>query len=254
MRKERIKTSPVWQISEIKFKEIVLKSHTYKEMLQQLNLDYLSGGNYKTLKARINKEKIDISYLKQRRNKITKENLKKTRTPLEKILVENSSFCRQTMKKRLLEGNFLQEKCSNCGIGNQWNGEPLILQLEHKNGVNNDNRIENLCLLCPNCHSQTKTYAGRKVKKNYRCSECFKTITKNTKTKQCHGCMSRTSRKVESRPSRDELLKLILKKSFVEIGKTYKVTDNAVRKWCKAENLPRTLKEIKEYKDKLLIK
>lgn len=46
-------------------------------------------------------------------------------------------------------------------MGPSWNGQPLVLQLEHKNGINNDNRLENLAFICPNCHSQTPTYAGR---------------------------------------------------------------------------------------------
>ena len=53
------------------------------------------------------------------------------------------------------------DECAICGIGPVWCDQPLVLQLDHINGVNNDNRIENLCYLCPNCHSQTPTFAGR---------------------------------------------------------------------------------------------
>ncbi|MGB2240169.1 MAG: HNH endonuclease [Pseudomonadales bacterium] len=51
--------------------------------------------------------------------------------------------------------------CSSCGIGDEWNGKPITLQLDHINGVNNDHRLDNLRMLCPNCHSQTDTWCGR---------------------------------------------------------------------------------------------
>ena len=53
-------------------------------------------------------------------------------------------------------------ECSQCGIS-EWNNKPLTLELEHKNGNNRDNRVENLCLICPNCHSQTDTFRGRNI-------------------------------------------------------------------------------------------
>lgn len=55
--------------------------------------------------------------------------------------------------------------CAECGIGEEWNGKHLSLQLDHINGIFNDHRIENLRLLCPNCHSQTETFAGKRGNK-----------------------------------------------------------------------------------------
>src|SRR5437763_16057938 len=63
------------------------------------------------------------------------------------------------MTKRLLRMG-VRHECSQCGI-THWQGMPLVLHLDHINGINNDNRIENLRLLCPNCHSQTDTYGRR---------------------------------------------------------------------------------------------
>jgi len=62
------------------------------------------------------------------------------------------------LKKRLLEEGFLELKCIDCGIVDTWNGKPIILHLDHINGKSTDHRLENLRLLCPNCHSQTDTY------------------------------------------------------------------------------------------------
>lgn len=69
------------------------------------------------------------------------------------------------VKKRLIEEGYLECKCSWCGITDTWNGKPIVLHLDHINGVNNDHRLENLRLLCPNCHSQTDTYAGKGKRK-----------------------------------------------------------------------------------------
>ncbi len=65
------------------------------------------------------------------------------------------------IKVKLIKEKLLDYKCYRCGI-NSWNNESLSLHLEHINGDHFDNRLENLTLLCPNCHSQTKTYCRKK--------------------------------------------------------------------------------------------
>jgi hypothetical protein len=64
------------------------------------------------------------------------------------------------LKNRLINENLIEKKCKICGI-DQWMGKEITLQLDHINGINNDHRLENLQLLCPNCHSQTETYCGK---------------------------------------------------------------------------------------------
>jgi 5-methylcytosine-specific restriction endonuclease McrA len=68
------------------------------------------------------------------------------------------------LKSRLLKEKLIEYKCVKCGNTGEWQGEPLSLQLDHINGNNKDHRLENLRLLCPNCHSQTKTYSGKNSK------------------------------------------------------------------------------------------
>jgi hypothetical protein len=78
--------------------------------------------------------------------------------PLERLL--RPSVARCTVKRRLIQAGILRNVCDECGISD-WRGKPLSIQLDHRNGVRNDNRLENLRMLCPNCHSQTETFGAR---------------------------------------------------------------------------------------------
>ena len=81
-------------------------------------------------------------------------------TPLNELLVFGRRRGRENLKRRLLEAGLKENRCERCGI-THWHGEPLSMQLHHKNGNGLDNRLENLELLCPNDHSLTDTYGGR---------------------------------------------------------------------------------------------
>jgi len=135
--------------------------------------------------------------------------------------------------RRLVEDNLLEYKCSSCGITDMWNNKKLSLQLDHINGINNDNRLNNLRFLCPNCHSQTETYCGKHRKKVYNCLDCGKEIKKDSK--RCNKCSSilnnKNKRKFEV--SKEELIELINQYPMTKIGKMFNVSDNAIRKRCK---------------------
>lgn len=97
---------------------------------------------------------------------IRKPGLRTQAKNIEDMLVENSTTTNGYIKLRLLRDKTLPEICAieDCPTRKvkNWCGAPLMLQLDHINGVHTDNRLENLRFLCPNCHSQTETWCGRK--------------------------------------------------------------------------------------------
>ena len=86
--------------------------------------------------------------------------------PLQQLLSDPRRN-RSHLKMRLLKAGLLQNRCDVCGLS-EWRGRPLNIHLDHINGVKNENRLDNLRMLCPNCHSQTSTFAGRNVKRAIR--------------------------------------------------------------------------------------
>ena len=84
----------------------------------------------------------------------------------ESLFCENSTASRSYIKTLIIKNRIIEYKCSACGIGSIWNNKYLNIQLDHINGIRNDNRLSNLRFLCPNCHTQTETYCSHNLSKS----------------------------------------------------------------------------------------
>ena len=215
-------------------KEAIKKSISWRETASKLGLSNNSGSAYGTLRKIAKKNNFDFSHFKgQGYLKGKTHNFSKA-TPLEKIMIKNSTYNRGDLKRRLLKNGMLENKCYICGQLPEHNNKELVMVLDHINGVNNDNREENLRLLCPNCNSQQKTFAGRnakKEKKKYLCKKCSKKISRKSKSGLCVQCVKEY--KVKNRPSKDILLKEVEEHNYCIVGRRYGVSDNCIRKWLK---------------------
>ena len=229
---ERKNKSIVWTgFNDEEFINIVKTSKSKKEICERLGLSY-KGRNYSTVNRRIDKLNVDISHLNKNYDKMRYINIS-NRKGLEEICIENSTYNRGQLKKRLLNLGILKNKCYICGQEPFWNGKPMVLIIDHINGVSNDNRIENLRMVCPNCNSQLDTHCGKK--KNF--CECGKTI--KVGNKYCKECLEKHQksdklnlRKVE-RPTKEVLESEIKNANFSAVGRKYGVSGNSVKKWAK---------------------
>ena len=148
------------EIPDETFIQTVKENNCIRDVVGALGYSRASGSMAIKVKERIKLLNIDTSHFKGRNSK----SCSNPRYALEEILVENSSYENiACLKSRILKAGLLEYKCMECGNTGKWNGKPLVLQLEHKNGKHNDHRLCNLGFLCPNCHSQTDTYAGKNM-------------------------------------------------------------------------------------------
>ncbi len=144
-------------------KEAIKNSYSLRSVLIKIKLKP-AGGNYIQLQKYIKELSLDISHFTGKAwNKGLKFSIK-PRYTLEKILVKDSDFQSYKLKRRLFAAGIKQEFCEQCGWAQRAPDGRLPLELDHINGVHSDNRLENLRILCPNCHSLTPTHRGRKNK------------------------------------------------------------------------------------------
>ena len=196
-----------------------------------------AGGNHATLKKYLALWGISTDHFDRGARPPTREAL-----PLEEVLVEGSNYERKRLKRRHVEEGLKRLRCEMCGQGETWRGLRMGLILDHVNGVWNDNRLENLRFLCPNCNATLDTHCGRKNKRTVvdrECGYCGERFSpKYAKQRFCsRPCGVRHNapalHRVE-RPPYDQLLAEIAATSHSAVGRKYGVSDNASRKCVRA--------------------
>ncbi len=147
-----------------KLKDAVKSSFSIRQVLLKLNLRP-AGGNYEQIQKYIREYKLATKHFRGKGWNAGLKGIGKPRIKLEDILVKDSNFQSFKLKKRLFSTKLKPMHCEECGWSQKTISGYLPLELHHINGNSHDNRIENLKILCPNCHSLTDSHRGRNHKK-----------------------------------------------------------------------------------------
>lgn len=223
----RRRTSPIWKMESKQFQKLAKESDSLADIIRAFGFSP-DAGHYRTVKKRIADEGIDISHIRLGLDSRLGKRFDGGAAPLEQLLVKNSTYDRGYVKRRIIKAGIVPYSCAECGRKPEWNGKELVLVLDHINGVNNDHRVENLRFLCPNCNSQTDTFAGRTKKQRYYCETCGR--ERRTKTARfCKRCVPKARR--VKRPAIAVLKQEIADLGYCAVGRKYGVSDNAIRKW-----------------------
>ena len=192
--------------------------------------------NPETLNSYLKKLNINYSGNKGMKGKKTDLKRKSALEYLKKEFLNNPK-----LRKKLIEDGIKKNECELCGLNN-WLGQNLTLELHHKDGNHYNNELNNLQILCPNCHSLTPNHSGKKyksikkikIKTENKCLQCDVLI--NKKSKICKNCHWNNLRKVD-RPDVTILINDVNNLGYVQTGKKYNVSDNTIRKWIKFGSL-----------------
>jgi len=138
-------------------KDAVKTSFSYRQVLQKLNV-VPAGGNYKVLHASIAKNKLDTSHFTGQL--WSKGKQLPSKRPIEDYTSNKVSIQSFKLRNRLIKDGIFKHQCSVCLL-TEWQGQPTPIELDHINGNHLDNSLDNLRLLCPNCHAQTSNYRGK---------------------------------------------------------------------------------------------
>lgn len=186
----------IWSDDRVEeFKRLVEICSSIRAVLLGLGLQG-AGANYRMANIRIKELGLSTEHWTRKGHLRGKNHNWAKKIPLEDVLSGKTKYtaCSSKLKGRLFKEGFLEQRCYECGI-TDWQGKPISLELEHKDGDSLNNTIENLTILCPNCHSQTNTHRRAKGSISFRpdIQELLKTKT-TQEVADITGCCTSTVR------------------------------------------------------------
>lgn len=231
---------PRW--TEAELREAVAAADSLSDVLRHFGLRP-AGGNHALLRRWIDRWEISIDHFTFSAR--SRPRGRQARKPLAEILVEGRTSSGGRLKQRLYDEGLKSPACELCGQGEEWNGQRMSLILDHVNGAHDDNRLENLRIVCPNCNATLPTHCGKnlaRVEELVPCPDCHEPFRpRRPGQRYCsRACWQRSrrgprpdTRRVE-RPPYEQLLAEIESSSWSAVGRRYGVSCNAVRKWVQA--------------------
>jgi hypothetical protein len=228
--------------TEPQVREAVAESSNWTEVMRRLNR-CPTGNSRRTVMKYVRLWGISTTHFDPTASK--RRARERRRIPLGQILVKGSTYSRRALKQRVYDAGIKERACELCGQGELWRGRRMSLILDHINGVRNDNRLENLRIVCPNCAATLETHCGRKLPRVRACMRCgggF--IPRHSEHRYCSmacggggsrpqtGVPAPERRRVE-RPPYEQLMREIEETSYLAVGRKYGVSDNAIRKWVR---------------------
>ena len=215
----------------------VQKSCTIRETLLLLDL-HPAGGSYQVFHRNVKLWGVDTSHFVTSRagGRFAGQTPVPFRRPLEDYLSNLFPIQSLKLKKRLFAEGYLTKKCNICGLS-QWLNDPIPLELHHIDGNHENNNLDNLSVLCPNCHAMTESHRKRKDAKSKelvynlrhlgKCATCG--VPVSGASKYCRTCAGKASQRA-AYPSPDDLYQEVCRDGYEATGRKYGVTGNAIKR------------------------
>lgn len=156
-------TNKIYALTDEQFVKLIKESCNISEVLFKLGYS-IQGNSWGFSLIRKRMDELKLTHNSFKGKSTLRKHVERIIDP-NKLFKENSKHSRTVLRRYILNHELIPYKCAICGAI-EWQGKTLSLELDHINGINNDNRLENLRFLCPNCHSQTTTYGSRNQQLN----------------------------------------------------------------------------------------